>query len=71
MGYKKSQRRLSSEGELTSVKIDFSTTVIIPLVDKESKLIYTITKGEAILRTYEYSSGNFIKELISLLLSLL
>ena len=58
---RKVKEDLSSEGELTSVKIDSSTTVTTPFVDKESKLIYTIAKGEAIIRTYEYSSGNFIK----------
>ena len=52
---------LSSEGEVTSVKIDSSTTVTTPFVDKESKLIYTIAKGEAIIRTYDYSQGTFYK----------
>ena len=52
---------LTSEGEVTSVKIDSSSTVTTPFVDKESKLIYTIAKGEAIIRTYDYSQGTFYK----------
>ena len=52
---------LSSEGEVTSIKIDSSTTVTTPFVDKESKLIYAIAKGESMIRTYDYSSGTFIK----------
>ena len=52
---------LSSEGELTSVKIDSSTTVTTPFVDKESKLIYAVAKGENGMRTYDYSQGTFVK----------
>ena len=52
---------LSSEGELFSVKIDSSTAVTTPFVDKESKLIYAIAKGESIIRTYDYSQGAFYK----------
>ena len=52
---------LSAEGEVTSVKIDSSTTVTTPFVDKESQLIYAIAKGEAIIRTYDYSQGTFYK----------
>ena len=52
---------LTSEGEVMSVKIDSSTTVTTPFVDKESKLIFTIAKGEAIIRTYDYSLGSFVK----------
>ena len=52
---------LTSEGEVTSVKIDSSSTVTTPFVDKESKLIYAIAKGEAIIRTYDYSQGTFYK----------
>jgi hypothetical protein len=52
---------LTSEGEVMSVKIDSSTTVTTPFVDKESKLIFTIAKGEAVIRTYDYSLGSFVK----------
>ena len=58
---RKVKEDLTSEGEVASVKVDSSTTVTTPFVDKESKLIYAIAKGEAIIRTYDYSSGNFIK----------
>ena len=52
---------LSSEGEVTSVKIDTNTTVTTPYVDKESKLIYAIAKGESMIRTYDYSQSTFVK----------
>ena len=52
---------LSSEGEVASVKIDTSTTVTTPFVDKESKLIYAIAKGESMIRTYDYSQNTFVK----------
>ena len=52
---------LSSEGEVTSVKIDTNTTVTTPFVDKESKLIYAIAKGESMIRTYDYSQSTFVK----------
>ena len=48
---------LSAEQEVTSVKLDSSTTVTTPFVDRESKLIYAIAKGEAGIRTYDYSTG--------------
>ena len=44
---------LSAEQEVTNVKIDSSTTVTTPFVDKESKLIYAIGKGESGIRTYD------------------
>ena len=49
---------LSAEQEVTSLKLDSSTTVTTPFVDRESKLIYAIAKGEAGIRTYDYSTGN-------------
>jgi hypothetical protein len=52
---------LSSEGAVAEVKIDSSTTVTTPFVDKESKLIYSIGKGEAGIHTYDYSEGKFKK----------
>jgi len=54
---------LTSEGEVVQVKIDTSTTVTTPFVDKESKLIYCIGKGEAGIHTYDYSEGKFVKGL--------
>ena len=52
---------LSSEGAVTEVKIDTSTTVTTPFVDRESKLVYTIGKGEAGIHTFDYSEGKFKK----------
>jgi hypothetical protein len=52
---------LSAEKEVTSIKIDSSTTVTTPFVDRESKLVYAIAKGEALVRTFDYSTGTFVK----------
>ena len=52
---------LTSEGAVAEVKIDSSTTVTTPFVDRESKLVYTIGKGEAGIHTFDYSEGKFIK----------
>ena len=52
---------LSSEGEVTSVQIDTSKTVSTPFVDRDSKLLYSVGKGEASIHIYDYSSGTFIK----------
>ena len=52
---------LSSEGELTAVQIDTAKTVTTPFVDRESKLIYTIGKGEASTHIFDYSEGTFKK----------
>ena len=52
---------LSSEGAVTEVKIDTSTTVTTPFIDRESKLVYTIGKGEAGIHTFDYSEGKFKK----------
>ena len=52
---------LSSEGEVTSVQIDTSKTVSTPFVDRDSKLLYSVGKGEASIHIYDYSSGAFIK----------
>ena len=48
---------LSDEGELTSLQIDTSKTVTIPFVDTETKILYTLGKGEASTHTYDYSEG--------------
>ena len=52
---------LTAEQEVTSIKIDSSTTVTTPFVDRESKLVYAIAKGEAMVRTFDYSTGSFVK----------
>ena len=48
---------LSSEGEVASLQVDTSKTVTTPYVDRESKLLYTVGKGEASTHTYDYSEG--------------
>jgi hypothetical protein len=58
---RKVKEDLSAESEVTSIKIDSSTTVTTPFVDRESKLVYVIAKGEAMVRTFDYSTGTFIK----------
>ena len=52
---------LSSEGELTGIQIDTNKTVSTPFVDRESKLIYTVGKGEASTHIFDYSEGTFKK----------
>ena len=52
---------LTSEGAVAEVKIDSSTTVTTPFVDRESKLVYCIGKGEAGIHTFDYSEGKFKK----------
>ena len=58
---RKVKEDLSSEGELTAVQIDTAKTVTTPFVDRESKLIYTIGKGEASTHIFDYSEGTFKK----------
>ena len=50
-----------TSSEVTSVQIDTSKTVTTPYVDRESKLVYTIGKGEANIHYYDYSEGTFKK----------
>ena len=50
-----------TSSEVTSIKIDTSKTVTTPYVDRESKLVYTIGKGEAYIHYYDYSEGTFKK----------
>ena len=54
---RKVKEDLSCEGEVTSIQIDTSKTVTTPYVDRESKLLYTVGKGEASTHTYDYSEG--------------
>ena len=46
---------------VTTTQIDTSKTVTTPYVDRESKLVYTIGKGEANIHYYDYSEGTFKK----------
>ena len=62
---RKVKEDLTSEGELTSFQIDTSKTVTMPFVDKESKLLYTIGKGEASIHVYDFSDGTIRKGLDS------
>ena len=56
---------LSSEGEVTSLQVDTSKTVTTPFVDRESKLLFTVGKGEASTHTYDYSDGTLRKGLVA------
>ena len=58
---RKVKEDLTSEGEVTSVQIDTSKTVSTPFVDRESKLLYSVGKGEASIHVYDYSDGTFRK----------
>ena len=58
---RKVKEDLSSEGEVTGVQIDNSKTVTTPFVDRESKLLYAIGKGEAGIHIYDYDDGTFRK----------
>ena len=62
---RKVKEDLSSEGEVTSVQIDTSKTVTTPFVDRESKLLFTVGKGEASTHTYDYSEGTLKKGLVA------
>ena len=62
---RKVKEDLSSEGEVTSLQIDTSKTVTTPFVDRESKLLYTVGKGEASTHTYDYSEGTLKKGLVA------
>ena len=50
-----------TSSEVISTQIDTSKTVTTPYVDRESKLVYTIGKGEANIHYYDYSEGSFKK----------
>ncbi len=58
---RKVKEDLTSEGEVLEEKIDSSKTVSTPFVDKESKLIYTVGKGEATIHIYDFEEGKFKK----------
>ena len=50
-----------TSSEVHSTQIDTAKTVTTPFVDRESKLVYTIGKGEANIHYYDYSEGSFKK----------
>ena len=56
---------LTSEGEYASLQIDTSKTVTTPFVDRESKLLFTVGKGEASTHAYDYSDGTLKKGLVA------
>ena len=58
---RKVKEDLSSEGEVSSLQIDTSKTVTTPFVDRDSKLLYLIGKGEAGIHVYDYNDGTFRK----------
>ena len=58
---RKVKEDLTSEGEVTGVQIDTSKTVTTPFVDRESKLLYAIGKGEASIHIFDYNDGTFRK----------
>jgi len=58
---RKVKEDLTSEGEVTALQIDTVKTVTTPYVDRESKLLYTIGKGEGSIHVYNYSEGTFKK----------
>ena len=58
---RKVKEDLSSEGEVSSLQIDTSKTVTTPFVDRESKLLYLVGKGEGSIHVYDYNEGNFRK----------
>ena len=62
---RKVKEDLTSEGEVTSLQIDTSKTVTTPFVDKESKLLFNVGKGEASTHTYDFSDGTLKKGLVA------
>ena len=58
---RKVKEDLTSEGEVSSLQIDTSKTVTTPFVDRESKLLYCIGKGEAGIHVFDYNDGTFRK----------
>ena len=62
---RKVKEDLSSEGEVHSCQIDTSKTVTTPFVDRESKLLYLVGKGEASTHTFDYSEGGLKKGLVA------
>ena len=62
---RKVKEDLSSEGQLTETQIDTSKTVSTTFVDRESKLLYTVGKGEASTHIFDYSDGTLRKGLVA------
>ena len=63
MYLRKMRQNLTSEGETRSVKIHTSKTVSTPFVARESKLLYSIGKGESSIHVYDYNDGTFRNEI--------
>ena len=59
---RKVKEDLSNEGEVSTTQIDASKTVITPFVDKESKLLYLVGKGEASIHVYDFNEGNTFRK---------
>ena len=59
---RKVKEDLSSEGEVSTTQIDTSKTVTTPFVDKESKLLYLVGKGEASIHVYDFNEGNTFRK---------
>ena len=66
---RKVKEDLTNKGELTSLQIDNSKTFYIPFIDRESKLLYCIGKGEAGIMFMITVIEHLNKVLSSLLLS--
>ena len=59
---KQSNNNLLNEGEITSIKIDGSKSdILIPLINKELKIIYVIGKEKTSNNAYIYNEGKFEK----------
>ena len=59
---RKVKEDLSSEGEVTSLQVDTSKTVSTPFVDRESKLLYLVGKGEASIHVFDFNEGNTFRK---------
>jgi len=58
---RKVKEDLTCDSDVTQVQIDTSKTVTTPFVDKDSKLLYCVGKGEAGIHVFDYSEGTFKK----------
>jgi len=44
----------TSQGELSSIKIDKSFNISIPFINRELKLLYSVGKNENFIKVYDY-----------------
>ena len=58
---RKIKEDLKSEGEIISIQIDTSSSITIPFVNRELKLLYTVCNGEKNINIYDYSEGTLSK----------